>query len=50
MRATGANDVYYLRDAAGRERLVPAIADVVLAKDLDAGVITIRPLEGLFDD
>ncbi len=39
-----------VRDAAGRERLVPAIADVVLAKDLDAGVITIRPLEGLFDD
>lgn len=33
VRATGANDVYYLRDAAGRERLVPAIADVVLAKD-----------------
>ena len=50
VRATGANDVYYLRDAAGRERLVPAIADVVLVKDLDAGVITIRPLEGLFDD
>ena len=50
VRATGANDVSYLRDAAGRERLVPAIADVVLAKDLDAGVITIRPLEGLFDD
>ena len=39
VRATGANDVYYLRDAAGRERLVPAIADVVLAKDLDAGII-----------
>lgn len=50
VRATGANDVYYLRDASGRERLVPAIPDVVLAKDLDAGVITIRPLEGLFDD
>ena len=42
---TGANDVYYLLDAAGRERLVPAIADVGLAKDLDAGVGTIRPLE-----
>ena len=42
-----------VRDAdtgADYERLVPAIADVVLAKDLDAGVITIRPLEGLFDD
>lgn len=49
VRATGANDVYYLRDAAGVERLVPAIADVVLSKDVDAGVVTIRPLEGLFD-
>ncbi len=47
---TGANDVYYLKDEAGTERLVPAIPDVVLSRDLDAGVVTIRPLEGLFDD
>ena len=47
---TGANDVYYLRDAQGRERLVPAIPQVVLERDIDGGVITIRPLEGLFDD
>ena len=49
-RPTGANDVYYLRDEQGVERLVPAIPDVVLERDLDAGVIRIRPLEGLFDD
>lgn len=49
-RPTGANDVYYLRDSAGVERLVPAIDDVVLERDLDAGRIVIRPLPGLFDD
>lgn len=50
VRPTGANDVYYLRDESGKERLVPAIPDVVLEKDIDAGVIQIRPLEGLFDE
>lgn len=49
IRATGANDVYYLRDDAGKERLVPAIPSVVLEKDVDAGIIKIRPLEGLFE-
>lgn len=49
-RPTGANDVYYLRDEQGKERLVPAIPDVVLERDLEAGIIKIRPLEGLFDD
>ena len=49
IRPTGANDVYYLRDQEGRERLVPAIPEVVLEKDIDGGIIKIRPLEGLFD-
>ena len=49
LRPTGANDVYYLRDQEGRERLVPAIPEVVLEKDIDGGIIKIRPLEGLFD-
>jgi 16S rRNA processing protein RimM len=46
---TGANDVYDLRDENGRQRLIPAIPQVVLETDLDAGVMLIRPLEGLFD-
>lgn len=50
VRPTGANDVYYLRDPSGKERLVPAIPDVVLEKDIDGGIIKIRPLEGLFDE
>lgn len=49
VRPTGANDVYYLRDQQGKERLVPAIPEVVLEKDIDRGIIKIRPLEGLFD-
>ena len=47
---TGANDVYYIRFADGKERLIPAIPQVVLEVDLDGGVMKIRPLEGLFDD
>lgn len=46
---TGANDVYLLRDETGRERLVPAIPDVVIEIDLDQEQIKIRPLKGLFD-
>lgn len=47
--ATGANDVYVLRDGDGVERLVPAIPQVVLQTDIDAGFMRIRPLPGLFD-
>lgn len=47
---TGANDVYSIWDPEEqREYLVPAIPDVVLETNLDAGTMTIRPLEGLFD-
>ncbi len=45
---TGANDVYVIR-GNGREYLVPAIADVVVSTDIDANLMTIRPLEGLFE-
>lgn len=44
---TGANDVYVIKGE--KEYLVPAIADVVVSTDVDGGVMTIRPLEGLFD-
>lgn len=45
---TGANDVYVVRGEE-REYLVPAIADVVISTDLDSNIMTIRPLDGLFD-
>lgn len=47
--ATGANDVYELTDENGKKRLIPAIPQVVQRCDTDAGVMEIRPLEGLFD-
>ena len=45
---TGANDVYVIK-GNGREYLVPAIADVIVSTDTDGNVMTIRPLDGLFD-
>ncbi len=44
---TGANDVYVLKDGE-KEHLIPAIPQVVISTDPDAGIIKIRPLDGLF--
>ena len=46
---TGANDVYYIKDSEGKERLIPAIKDVIKSVDLENRVMTIKPLNGLFD-
>ncbi|MBO7473271.1 MAG: 16S rRNA processing protein RimM [Ruminococcus sp.] len=45
---TGANDVYVIK-GQDREYLVPAIADVVISTNTDENIMTIRPLDGLFD-
>lgn len=47
---TGANDVYHIAFPDGKVRLIPAIPQVVVGIDIDAGRMEIRPLEGLFDD
>ena len=47
---TGANDVYHVQGADGTMRYLPAIPEVVLKIDTDGGVVTIRPLKGLFDN
>ena len=47
---TGSNDVYEVKDEAGRSFLVPAIRDVIVRVDVDGGVVEIRPLRGIFDD
>lgn len=46
---TGANEVYIVRSSApgGKEILIPAIEDVIVEIDLEAGRLTIEPLEGL---
>ncbi len=46
---TGANDVYQV-SKNGRDYLIPVIPDVVIEKDIDGGLIRIRPMKGLFDD
>jgi 16S rRNA processing protein RimM len=47
---TGANDVWYITDANGKEYLIPAIPDVVVNTDVAANKVVIRPLRGIFDD
>ncbi len=47
---TGANDVYQVEDADGKQYLVPVIPDVVVSTDVEAGELHIRPLRGIFDD
>ena len=44
---TGANDVYVVRPPVGKEILVPAIKDVILDIDPEAGRILIQPLAGM---
>lgn len=47
---TGANDVYLVKsDSSEQEYLIPAIASVIRAVDLQTGIMTITPLEGLLD-
>jgi 16S rRNA processing protein RimM len=42
---TGANDVYVVKAADGKEILLPAIEDVILGIDLAAGTMQVRPPE-----
>jgi len=44
---TGANDVYVVRDANGRETLLPAIPSVILEIDPARRLILVHMLEGL---
>jgi len=46
---TGANDVYHIKFPDSTVQLIPAIPDVVIKTDVDAGEMLIRPLPGLFD-
>lgn len=46
---TGANDVYIVRRRGERDILLPAIAEVIVEVDLDAGQLRVDPLPGLID-
>lgn len=47
---TGANDVYEVKNESGKTYLVPGIPDVIVETNIEQGTMTIRPLEGLFDE
>ena len=51
---TGANEVYIIQPAPGinrdRELLIPALADVIRAVDLEAGTVTVRLLPGMLEN
>lgn len=50
---TGANDVYLIKPVPSlgvRELLLPAVASVVLAVDIEQGVMTVAVPPGLLDD
>ncbi|MFZ2539815.1 MAG: ribosome maturation factor RimM [Oscillospiraceae bacterium] len=46
---TGANDVYHIKQGE-KLYLIPAIKQVVIDTDIDAGIMKIRPIKGLFGD
>ena len=46
---TGANDVYIIAMADGREVLVPAIKECILHVDVEAGKMQIHLMDGLLD-
>jgi len=47
---TGANAVFVVRGATGKEQLIPATREVVRAVDVPGRVMTIRRIAGLLDD
>ncbi|MBP3735953.1 MAG: 16S rRNA processing protein RimM [Lachnospiraceae bacterium] len=46
---TGANDVYVVETAEGKELLLPAIPDCILDVDTQGGVMQVNVLDGLED-
>lgn len=48
--STGSNDVYEITNETKKKTLIPAIHDVVKNIDLDAQMMTIWMMPGLFDD
>ncbi len=46
---TGASDVLVVCSTGGRERLIPFVEEVVVEVDLDRGLVTVDPPEGLLD-
>ena len=46
---TGANDVYVI-ERDGRRFLFPAVRHMIERTDVEAGIMTVRPIKGIFDE
>ena len=44
---TSANDVYVVRGESERDMLIPAIREFVLDVDVEAGLMTVRLVDGM---
>ena len=44
---TGANDVYVVQDAQGKELLLPAIHQCILDVDIEKNIMTVHLMKGL---
>lgn len=47
---TGANDVWHIKGTNDKEYLLPVIEQVVIHTDVEAGIVKILPLDGIFED
>ena len=47
---TGANDVYQVTDDSDKNYLIPVIDDVICDINIEKRIMTIHPIEGIFDD
>ena len=47
---TGANDVYIVKNEAGKEVLLPAIPSVILETDMETRVMKVHLLDGLIEE
>jgi len=47
---TGSNDVYVVRDPAGKDLLIPATHEVIQSINLEARSMVVTPLDGMFED
>lgn len=45
--STPANDVYVVKSADGQEHLIPSVPEFVLERNLDAGYVRVRLIEGM---
>ncbi len=46
----GATDIYCISMKTGGERMIPAVDDIVISRDIEAKEIKIRPIAGLLTD